>query len=238
MELSSHFLTETLSGQDEGTEQCEKVQFIDKQSAWNMFLTPDKVRGNLSWPLAKTEQDFYNPEKTQWQTDASKVTRAVSDSPVLPFPALSYQPASWPLWLKMHFCHGKSQLNSIGLRCNVPNTTSKRTVLPVELGNCSSKQAWMRTRVTCAHGFSCRLPGSALGSCIGRSPSQPQVAENCLLCKAAGNKAHGAEPSQLNNAAGTSGDSLRKLQERELLTHCSKNKSQCRQRLCLFSSPY
>lgn len=58
--------------------------------------------------------------------------------------------------------------------------------------------------------------------------SQLRVVENCLLCKAPGNKARCAEPPQLNNAPGASGDRLRKLLERELLTYCSKNKSQCK----------
>lgn len=33
---------------------------------------------------------FYNTETAQRQTDASKVTRALSDNPVLPSPAFSY----------------------------------------------------------------------------------------------------------------------------------------------------
>ena len=56
-----------------------------------------------------------------------------------------------------------------------------------------------------------------------------------MLCKATGNKARYAEPPQLNNALGTSGDRLRKLQERELLTAVKVSQVTV-QRLCLFPS--
>lgn len=68
-------------------------------------------------------------------------------------------------------------------------------------------------------------PRSPLESHRGRNTSQPQVVENCWLCKVNENKALCAEPPHLNKGLDTSADSLRKLQEREQLTYSSENKS-------------
>lgn len=89
-ELSSHSLTATFSGQEEGTEPMWEVQFVDKQSASDH--TPDN-RKNERKSLMATDHEregFYSTETAQSQTDASKATGAVSDNSAVPHSASSY----------------------------------------------------------------------------------------------------------------------------------------------------
>ena len=197
------------------------------------------MRGNLSLPLTMKGEDSATLKQLRDRCKQSNSSHEWQSCPAAP--SLFLLDSQLTTLIKnIHVCHRKSLLNSTCLHGNVLNTTSKRPVLSAEPGNCRSEWAGLRIRwplpvdlpVECLQDVGPGPPREATQDGVPHSFRWQKTA-----CSAKLPETRRAVLSLLSWTMhqALQEDRLRKLQEREPLTYCSKSQVTV-QRLYLFPS--
>lgn len=179
------------------------MKFVDKQSVRNpipqkkiyerkSFMVTDCERGVLQrWNCSDTNRHRQSDKNTEWQPCPATNSLFLKDRQLTTWFNTSFK--------NIHGCHRKSQLKSISqycqrAECNVQIHSSFSWTRKLQ-----HQTSLVENSLTSVRWSSCRPPAgsrlrSPLGSSTGRSTSRLQVTENCLPCKATGNKAHCDDP--------------------------------------------